>query len=158
MKKMLVLTLVLGLASLASATTLTWSVSSIDIAVGGTGTVQIVASDNLAYPDVWVGADPSAIASIQSITEIANNAGDSSLILDPTATAYPGWWTVAAADMTEPFDSVIAGAQFDVLFNGLAMGSYNFDCGGDTLTVNVVPEPVTMVLLGLGGLFLRKRK
>lgn len=156
MKKLLVLMVVLALSSMANATLLTWSVGSVEVAPGGTITVQLLADDNLAYPDVWVGADLNGVAEILSVVEVANNAGDSSLILDPVATAYDGWWTVAAADMTEPFNSIVAGAQFDVTFKALGVGSVDFYAGDEVITV-IVPEPATIALLCLGGLLLRKK-
>jgi hypothetical protein len=160
MKKLLGLVLVLAVASLANATILTWSADSVNVAVNGTITVQLVASDNVFYDDVWVGADESLIAQIQSITEVDNNAGDNGYAA--AQSVYPGWYKIGTADMSDPFNSVKAGAQFDVVIKGLAMGTYviSSDAYGqnDELTVNVIPEPATMAILGLGGLLLRRKK
>jgi hypothetical protein len=160
MKKLLVLVCVLALASMANATTVDWSVSAVTVEVGATITVQISASDNGFYDDIWVGNDPGGAAEVTSITEILNNAGDNGRIDTPAVTEYPGWYVVAAIDMSEPFDSVVAGAQFDAVITGLSEGSYDLYCDAGTLTVTVVPipEPATIALLCLGGLLLRKKK
>ncbi|MCD4831159.1 MAG: PEP-CTERM sorting domain-containing protein [Anaerohalosphaeraceae bacterium] len=157
MKKLIVLVLVLALAPLASATVLTWSVDVVNLTVGGDITVQLVASDNIPYTGKWVGADASAIAEITSITKLP--AASDGYATEETA--YPGWWTVSA--FTDGGVNLVeAGAQFDVLITGLAEGTYviGSDAYGDddSLTINVIPEPATMVLLGLGGLLLRRKK
>jgi len=155
MKKMLMLVLVLGLASLASATNLTWSTNSITIDVGDTATLQLTADDAELYAAKWVGNDPSVIAEITSITALVAAGPDAVVTKD--AEGYTGWWTVQDLDFSPTVYEVLAGDQYDVVITGLSEGVYTFDCDGDTLTVNVVPEPMTMALLGLGGLFLRKR-
>ncbi len=159
MKKVLVLMLVLGIASLANATTLlTWSADSVLMNVGGSVTVQLVASDNQPYDPMWVGVDASLVAEITSITKLA--AASDGVVVDETG-SYPGWWTVEAFT-NGSVNLVLAGDQFDVAISGLALGTYviGSDAYGtsDLLTINVVPEPATMALLGLGGLLLRRRK
>ncbi|MCD4831161.1 MAG: PEP-CTERM sorting domain-containing protein [Anaerohalosphaeraceae bacterium] len=157
MKKMLILVLVLCVASIASATNLTWSQSVLNINVGQSLTVQLIASDNIPYTGKWVGADISSIAAITSITKLP--AASDGYATEETT--YPGWWTVSA--FTDGGVNLVeAGAQFDVLISGLAIGTYIIGSDeygeNDFLTINVVPEPMTMAFLGLGGLFLRRRK
>ena len=162
MKKMLVLMLVLGMASIANATILTWTADSITItSIGGTSVVQLVAdnADIYAYAK-WVGANPAGIATITNIVARAA-AGPDADVKNPSQTADPGWWTVQSLDFTPP-SSVAAGAQYDVTVKGLALGTFavGSDALGtnDMLNITVIPEPMTVALLGLGGLFLLRRR
>jgi hypothetical protein len=169
MKKMLMLALILALASMANAATnLSWSTDSVvTVGVGESITLQLVADNNVAYNDKWVGTNDSTnIGSIiTALTERNNNAGDSSTIVEQGSAGFPGWYCVMAADMTEPFDSILPGIQYDVTIQGLVVGTYSYhsdDSSGndvdDLLSFVVVPEPATMVLLSLGGLLLRRKK
>jgi hypothetical protein len=156
MKKVLILLMVLGFSSLASATTLTWDLDSVDVSVDGIVNVTISADDNLSYDPKWVGASGSTIAEVIAISA-RPAAGTDAAIFDDRAT-YPGWWRVQAADTTgTPGDTIQSGIQWDVTIKGLAIGSDTLYADGDSLTV-VVPEPITIALLGLGGLLLRRRK
>jgi hypothetical protein len=166
MKKLLILMLVLGMTSAASAA-LTWSADPITVGVGDTIAVTIDSSDALPYAGgpAWVGADPSAVASIASIVQLAA-AGEDAVVDDPTATGWPGWWTINALDTTgTPGDTMAAGPQWTVTISGDSVGTYvissdSYGSAGadDLLTINVVPEPMTIALLGLGGLFLLRRR
>jgi hypothetical protein len=183
MKKVLVLAFVLGLSSLANAawiTQLTWSTHSINVGVDETVTVQLIATSNQlinghepAYDGKWVGNDPSPVAEIVGVTEIDNNAGNNQTLIDDAIYGYPGWWTVGAVDLIEPFDTITSGAQWNVTIKGLSAGTYvigsdYYEQGGpgsnDLLTIivpeleTIVPEPATIALLCLGGLMLRRRK
>ena len=156
--------LVLGMASAANATVVSWSVDDVTITIGDSAVVQLTADDDQPYAAKWVGASPSTFAVIDSIVALAA-AGDAPVIKDPATTAWPGWWTIEALDF-EPPSSIAAGAQYTVTITGLAEGTYLIDSdsyeleGGinDVLTINVVPEPMTIALLGLGGLFLLRRR
>ena len=161
MKKVLILLMVLGISSLAHATVLTWSVDGVTLDVDEVVNVTLSADDNSTYDRKWVGADSSAVAEILDLVERAA-AGEDADVRDPTVTTYPGWWTVQALDTTgTPGDTIASGVQYDVSIKGLAVGTYIIasDSYGtnDSLTI-VVPEPITIVLLGLGGLLLRRRK
>jgi hypothetical protein len=161
MKKLLILMLVLGITSTASAV-LTWSVSTVDVEPGASIVVQLVSSDADPFDPKWVGQEPSGIAEITSILALPAATPDS-IVLDPTATGYAGWWTVNTLDLNPPSD-IIAGAQYDVTITAgmTADVSTAFDSDSygtnDVLTVNVIPEPMTIALLGLGGLFLLRRR
>ncbi len=160
MKKLLVLMLVLGMASAANATVLSWSVDSITINLGQTSVVQLVANNVDPYDPKSVGATPGGLATITSIVA-RPAAGPDSQVKNPGETGYPGWWTVMALDLAAPY-TIEAGVQFDVTISCLALGTDYFDSDvygtNDVLTVVNVPEPMTVALLGLGGLFLLRRR
>lgn len=160
MKKLLILVLVFAMTSAASAA-LTWSVDNVTIdrtAVDPTVVVQLVSDSDQPYTQNWVGADPSptGVAEITSMTVLPAAAEGTAV---PSAT-YPGWWIVEAVDFNPPSD-IAVGDHFDVKITGLADGTYtiNSDYGtGDNLLITVIPEPMTIALLGLGGLFLLRRR
>ena len=167
MKKLVLLALVLAMASIAGAD-LTWSVDTLTLQVAESQTIQIVSSDTGSYTSVWVGADPSptGVAKITGMTMLPAAAEGGYLDDGPTpgGTGYEGWWQIEAVDFNPPSD-ILAGPHFDVTILGMAVGTYVIgtdEYGGaganDYLTINVVPEPMTLGLLGLGGLFLRRRK
>ena len=161
MKKFLVLMLVLGMTSAANAA-LTWSADdiTIDLTVNPVAVVQIISDNADAYTEIWAGADASLIAEITSMATLANAAEGGAV----ASAAYPGWWVLEAVDFTPPSD-IAAGDHFDVTITGLVEGTYvistdSYEGSGpdDLLTITVVPEPMTIALLGLGGLFLLRRR
>ena len=89
------------------------------------------------------------------------DAGDDASITDP---GVPNTLQVSAADMPpEPFN-IAAGTQFDWLLHcesdsdvyvDLMLLDYTVT---DRILIHQVPEPMTIALLGLGALFLRRRK
>ena len=162
MKKLLILMLVLGMASAANATVLSWSVDAITLDINETTVVQLVADDDETYARKWVGNTPAttSIVSIVDIDALAA-AGGTGEVRDPTDTTYAGWWTVMAHDASAPF-TIASGSQFSVTVKGLAEGTFGLDADSygtvDVLEVTVLPEPMTIALLGLGGLFLLRRR
>ena len=164
MKKLLILVLVLGMASMASAN-LSWSQSAITLGINESATVQIVSSTTVPYAALWMGANASTVAQITAVSVLPAAVDGSAAVW----TGYPGWWDITAKDNDPDNDPALAsGNHFDVTIKGLAVGTYviNSDYYGqanlgtgvnDTLTITV-PEPMTIALLGLGGLFLRRRR
>ena len=53
-------------------------------------------------------------------------------------------------------ETYIDSGQFAALTPGVLAASY--DSGTDLTTIQIVPEPATMILLGLGGLLIRRKK
>lgn len=161
MKKVLVVMLVLGLVSAANAA-LTLKPGGASVDVGKSMAVLVNSSAGGAYQG-WLEIVNPAIADFDNAPAIlaaGNTGGNSSM------TAYPefGAWynfTIASLDPAKP---ILAGDHVQINIKGIAQGKtvlnlYADDAATllDTKDITVVPEPVTLVLLGLGGLFLRRR-
>ena len=153
--------LVLGMASAANATVLTWSTSAVTIpTISGTTIVTINADDDMGYDPIWVGftAPATPAASITSIVGRGTSiVGPDAQVKTPAQTTYAGWWTVMALDLATPI-TIESGPQWDVTIKGYATGVTTLYSGTDTIDVTVLPEPMTVALLGLGSLFLLRRR
>jgi len=177
MKKFLVLTLVLGMASLANAT-LIFAVDDVLVTADVTLLPGEVVELSI-YSDTEIPGFGAAILSYVHVTD-----GDG-VVADPVLTPLTSPTMVSFVEAyTDTESALVLGDGFKamaaVLFTPLAAGewfTFSFTMGdvpstvtlfddsgdggwaGDVRTcVNFVPEPMTMVLLGLGGLFLRRRK
>jgi hypothetical protein len=162
MKKLLVLALVLGMATLANATLtngLTLNVTGTAVTVTGTSTTDwdlVVISNKTLSP-----LDASALNMSVAPSMSGLMAGFSDLVAgcadDLSAYTSGAVWTITSASgetyktgtyltLTSTAGATVTLAQFDEGTTHLV--------GMQT----IVPEPMTMALLGLGGLFLRRRK
>lgn len=165
MKKLLILVLVLGLTSSASAL-ITSLGGPTEVMYDGSVTINVISDTDYVAWFGYIGFDPAEVG--VSACVATSNAGDDSIVtLNPYG--WTGYYEIEAGDQTEPYDSVLAGVQFEitVMGGGLAkVGSVytidlydsNWTTPHDTVQVTVIPEPMTVALLGLGGLFLLRRR
>jgi hypothetical protein len=174
MKKFLVLLMIIGFVASANAA-LVWTdaagdaiVGDLEVGLGSTVTVYLTSTQQGGYNLAWVGNDPGAaevtdivVAGDLLAQGLTNGYGDKGTIDNPTTTGYPGWWGVSASDTTT---MPVAGIHYAVDITGMSVGeigldSDSYESWGDNDVLNVVvPEPITIALMGLGGLFLRRRK
>jgi hypothetical protein len=170
MKKILVLLLVLSIASLANALIVTLDPSGSGGHAAGTVTVNVVSdSDDISY-DYFVKVEDITYGDISAIT-ILPDAGADAVTQDFGDALGAGTRTVRinALDQTpgDGPEDVFAGVHFsvDIGFTGNAVGEdltlSLLDGSLGTIgsyTVQGIPEPMTVALLGFGGLFVRRRK
>ena len=184
MKKLLILMLVLGLASVASAT--------LQISINGVlepidSEINICPSDMLIL-DVWtdsvispgVGEGYWALVCNPAEGTITNGGLTTNVVpkyqpLSGVIGAYQGGIVGSETGvfggivMTGELPQIDAGdviyddMDFHCLLEGDTVISLYFDIYGDAqlvdqVTIHQIPEPASMLLLGLGGLLLRRRK
>ena len=166
MKNLLILMLVLGLASTASATlSLNPSGDRPDTPAGAFA-VEVVSTDTTMY--TWfVALTSTTFGGITGVTveTPAGDAGSATLLGD--LAGFFSVYQIEALDMSDPFNSVQPGAQFTVNLNftgtdpSHSLGLVLLDPGVSMIsstTLHGVPEPMTIALLGFGGLFLLRRR
>lgn len=165
MKKLMVLSLVLAVAGLANA-----SLALVDL---GAGVVGIESSDAKAWAGVLVWSDSLVLVS-DGFT--ANGNGGLSETtefgkLNGSDIGYDGLGAIVAKQIAPggtPSAPILEGLQWTSEFAGVTFGAEDMGLGQVVLlnedlstvlgTLYVVPEPMTMGLLSLGALFIRRRK
>ena len=122
-------------------------------------TVQLYCNDPTARAyDVTMGNSASTIADITQVTPLYL-AGDWAY----ASPSDPDWWNLHC-DWNPLYPQPISvwGDHWDVTIKGLSPGSYSLNSdyygaqgANDILSITVIPEPCSILLLGLGGLVLR---
>ena len=184
MKKLLILMLVLGMASLANA--------AMQISVGGDpepvdSQITLLPTETIML-DIWTDADMPAFAGGPWMLVVDTTLGSMTpgTALPPMTYGLPapgyttdnanvippagkeGIWGIAVNTNMTPipagtvlYDEIIfhceaAGDATIYLMNAPEGSMANIIY--DSVVIHQIPEPMTILLLGLGGLFLRRRK
>jgi hypothetical protein len=178
MKKLLVLLTVLAFAGTANATfTL---VAPGELMNGETAAIGVdVVGEQAALAQglvitgsgiVSVDSSGVGIASLGIGEFVADLAGDPDLeaylgslgISDIVSAMYYEAIDLSVPPMSIPDGALISGASVTAIADAGTATAYLVDMSAGSIMaqqdINVVPEPMTIALLGLGGLFLRRRK
>jgi len=168
MKKLLVLTLVLSIASLANAGLVVFDGINYDTVTGNLDLLGVVSGDtNVAICTNGPAITQSMIILGPAMPTDASgfffNVSDLFTLTDIAADASDGViWTIGTY-LSGVYPTATGGTilSTNVVF-GTATKAYVFECDGDgnmisDITAYDLPEPVTMLLLGLGGLFIRRK-
>ena len=159
-RKFSILALVLGMTSSAGAA-LSLVPDDLLLYGGHTGTIQVVSNVDGGY-GCWIGIDNINVANYDgdpTFTSLGNPNGDSIM---PRYDAH--WYGEIIVSSTDPANPILAGAHININLIGVTdqtttVNLYASD--GITLLDSAViwsPEPMSIALLGLGGLFLLRRR
>lgn len=169
MKRLLMMMLVLGMASVASAVLIQVDGQdpgqTVDIAEGITSVISVVSEDTSG----WLGYIIIEDGGTGALGDAArlDAAGD---IGSVSAYTEAGWGvgyelTVAMGQGGVPVIAV--GPQFTMNYSGGVLGDTatislfldpEYGVPADSVAITIVPEPMTVILLCFGSLFLRRRK
>jgi len=168
MKKLLILMLVLGLTSMANATISLWAPGvvggEINMAAGDL-VVDVVSSDTEPW-DGFIAIVDGTYGDYGTVTQLPAAGSDATLVDYGPFDIYAHITQIGASCLDPVNYDVEAGTQFQttVSFTGIALGqNLEFLLLDDSLatvgsiTISI-PEPMTIALLGLGGLFLLRRR
>jgi len=164
MRKLLILFLVLGMASTANA--LLIKVDDLEgesFEVDTQATITVVSEDTSS----WLGyiiIEEGGAGSLENVS-ILDAAGNKASAEPYTEASWGTGFELTAASTGDP-PPVAAGTQFSLDYVGAVGDTATISLFVDpeyttpvaSVNVTVVPEPMTIILLGLGGLFLRKRR
>lgn len=167
MKKLLILTLVLGMASMASAASITGLVGTLngdDNPGAGAITLDVVPTDPHTQLDTYLVVTIMGSATLTS--GLGTAAPESSGLVGTMAdlglaSTYGDGDLYVMASTTSPANYA-TGTWIDVSYTGAVDGdviaAYESDGASFALLDSVtIPEPATIALLCLGGLLLRKK-
>lgn len=168
MRKFLVVALVLGIASAANAVVIYVDGSdpgeSIEIGEGLTPVISVVGEDASS----WLGyiiIEEGGTGALGNALNL-DAAGDMGAV-SPYAEAGWGSGYELTIAMSPGGTAVAVGPQFTLDYVGGLLGETvrislfvdpEYGTPADSVAITVVPEPMTVILLGLGGLLLRRRK
>ena len=169
MKRLLMMMLVLGMASVANAVLIQVDGQdpgqTVDIAEGITSVISVVSEDTSG----WLGyiiIEDGGTGALGNAARL-DAAGD---IGSVSAYTEAGWGvgyelTVAMGQGGVP--AIAVGPQFTMNYSGGVLGDTatislfldpEYGVPAESVAITIVPEPMTVILLGFGGLFLRRRK
>lgn len=167
MKKLLVLALVLSIAGFANAG-FSLNAAKTEVNPGEVVSIQLVndlggiSGFGLGYVIV-----PEGVEGVLTGADLLPAAGNQSGATAYTEAGFGTGFEVSLADTTPGGAGLVAGPQivftyiapmaegvYSVVFYNDALG---YDAPEATAAITVIPEPMTMLLLGLGGLFLRRK-
>jgi len=163
MKKWFALVLVLGLVSGANAALTLVGVPTEPIGIGEIVTITVANDVGGSYSG-WLEIETPAVADFASdpeFTPAANPSGMSEIKLWPEFGASYEFSIISFP----PSPAIGAGEHVVVHLVGVSEGSTQLSLYAsdrttllDQCTIAVIPEPMTVALLGIGGLLLRRRK
>lgn len=170
MKKLLILTLVLGMASSANALLVTLDPTGAGPAPAGNSTIDVLSDTDNGNYEYFLSVPDTTFGDITGVTILAAAGKDASVTpFGDALGAGTNTFAIGALDLdpNPGAGDVLAGVHFtaDITFTGAAVGQdltiQLLDAGlglADSYTLQGVPEPATMLLIGLGGVLLRRRK
>ena len=165
MRKILVLFLVLGLASAANAMLIRVDdLEGDSFEVDISSTITVVSED----PSSWLGyiiIEDGGAGSLGNPI-ILPAAGDSATATDYTEAGWGTGYELTASMSPTGDPAIAAGSQFSFDYVGVVGDTATISLFVDpeyttpvaSVNVTVVPEPMTVILLSLGALFLRRRR
>jgi len=169
MRKLLVLALVLGIASAANAVLIQVDGSdpgpSIEIGEGVTAVITVVSEDASSWLGYIIVEEGGTGALSNAVAQDA--AGDLGAASAYTEAGWGAGYELTIAMSPGGAPAIAVGPQFTLDFTGGEVGQTatislfvdpEFGTPVDSVTITIVPEPMTVILLGLGALLLRRRK